>query len=72
MKAGEEPAASGCGVGVLDGGDTGELVPATAGHLVHTCERGGTGLVRLVWVMGTLLGPEGTTVGLSFGALRRA
>ena len=27
MKAGQEPAARGCRVGVLDGGDTGEFFP---------------------------------------------
>ncbi len=31
MKAGQWPAPSACGGGVLKGGDTGELEPATAG-----------------------------------------
>ena len=66
-KAGEEPAAPGCGVGVLDGGDTGESSPTTAIRgLVQPPFSfggwvGGNGIgVRLVVAVNTLLGPEKT------------
>jgi hypothetical protein len=51
---------------VLEGGDTGQFDPATAGHL-STCARKGRGGAedRCGWAraLSTLLGPEGTTLG---------
>jgi hypothetical protein len=65
LKGCEGPASPGCGGGVLDGGDTGEFFPGNGRVLlVRPCvwwrERG----VWCGWggVVGTLLGPEGTTV----------
>jgi hypothetical protein len=63
-----------CGGGVLDGGDTGESLLAAACRAEYSfgvCGMcpvgvgvGKVGWVRLVVMVGTLLGPEGTTVGL--------
>jgi hypothetical protein len=66
VKAGQEPVTCVCRVGVLGGGDTGERGPATAPRS-STPAPGGVGrndgVVRLVRVMSTLLGPERTTGG---------
>jgi hypothetical protein len=50
---------------VLEGGDTGEFDPAAAGVFLvpPPCGGGERGAVRPGRMMGTLLGPEGTTVG---------
>jgi hypothetical protein len=55
-------------VGVLDGGDTGEFIPATAGKpSTHRClpvgggGGGGGCWCGWWWMMGTLLSPEETT-----------
>lgn len=62
-----EPAVCECQVGVLNGGDTGELFAGNGcGFLVQLLFRGWW--ERMTWcgwgeVMSTLLGPEGTTVG---------
>jgi hypothetical protein len=56
-----------CGGGVLDGGDTGESVPATVRGVSTTGWCFGAGgrenvsVMRLGLAVSTLLGPEGTT-----------
>ncbi len=62
-KGGKEPAPPECGGGVLEGGDTGEFEPATAGGpSTRGVSLDGTVLlVRLGRADSTLLGPEGTT-----------
>ena len=74
-ESGTEPAPAGCVGGVLNGGDTGELEPATAPDVeyspVGVSLRGGKdGGVRLGLVLNTLLGPEETsTPRLCWGCL---
>jgi hypothetical protein len=62
VKAGQEPAASDCGVGVLKGGDTGQSVPATAmDDLVQLLAVWNGAWCGWLLADSTLLGPEGTT-----------
>ena len=66
---GQRPAVRVCRVGVLVGGDTGELDLVRSGGVSTAwwcCGAGGWESVAGVWlvmVVGTLLGPEGTTGG---------
>ena len=58
VKAGEEPVLSACGSGVLEGGDTGQVVSATAGDQYTPPGWGCRNIVRCGWrsLLSILLG----------------